>query len=333
MENLNDPRNIIGMSDILADDDDDELDIDEIEKSIVNGVSYTKKETKQVDLAKEYDKELDQLTRQFGIDSGSSGSGFGMSGSSKPSVPDVSGGFGKSPFDADDADDDQDDQDDDQNQNDQPQTKWSAAAPRDSQLQRMTTEERKQNHINQVLGSIDKAGDETPFLQQEEEEDEMARIMEQIDLLKTNLESEGIDLSRIPDVGVNTSKKDAKAVLRILQIKNDRLRYCDMFEEGILAMAYGLESAFDGKKNWFGTQIDLTGWSETVKVKLRRMRYDTSSFVSEVMKGYNLGSGWRILFELLPSLFLYSRDRRLKANDNLISDDRYKEAINNLGSK
>jgi hypothetical protein len=160
---------------------------------------------------------------------------------------------------------------------------------------------------------------------------EIAKIMEQIDLLKTNLESEGVDLSRIPDINSGSTKKEAKAVLRILQIKNDRLRYCDMFEEAILAGAYGLESMFDGKKNWFGSQIDLTGWSDSVKVKLRRMRYDTSTFVSEVVKGYSIGSGWRILFELLPSLFLYSRDRRLRSNDNLISDEKYKDAVRDLG--
>ena len=139
-------------------------------------------------------------------------------------------------------------------------------------------------------------------------------------------------MDRIPDIDADSSRKEAKGVLKILQIKNDRLRYCDMFEEGILACAYGLESVFDGKKEWFGTKIDLVGYSDTVKVKLRRMRYDTSSFVSGVMQGYAIGHGWRIIFELLPSLFLYSRDRRLRTNDNLVSDASYKDAIRDLGS-
>jgi hypothetical protein len=148
--------------------------------------------------------------------------------------------------------------------------------------------------------------------------------------LRGNLESEGVDLSRIPDISSTSSKKEAKSVLRILQIKNDRLRYCDFFEEGILAVAYGLESVFNGKREILGTKIDLTGYYDTVKVKLRRMRYDTSNFVSSIMQGYNISSGWRIALELIPSLFLYSRDRKIKAKDNLISDDSYKKAMQDL---
>jgi hypothetical protein len=75
----------------------------------------------------------------------------------------------------------------------------------------------------------------------------------------------------------------------------------------------------------------LVGYSETVKIKLKRMRYSTSSFVADTMKGYSINHGWRILMELLPSLFLYSRDRRLHENDNLISDSSYKDAIRDLG--
>ena len=207
---------------------------------------------------------------------------------------------------------------------------WSANNPRDEQLNRMTNEERKQDHVNKVLNGMDKTNDDAKFVQQEDEEDEMADIMERIDMLRTSLETEGIDLSKIPEVNTGTSKKEAKAVLRILTIKNDRQRYCDFFEEGILAAAYALEGVFNGKSEILGSRIDLTGYSDTVKVKLRRMRYDTSHFVSSIMQGYNIGSGWRIALELVPSLFLYSRDRKLTANDNLISDSDYKKAVQDL---
>jgi hypothetical protein len=38
----------------------------------------------------------------------------------------------------------------------------------------------------------------------------------------------------------------------------------------------------------------------------------------------------RLALELLPSMFLYSRNRRLTQNDNLVSDNDYKEAISKL---
>jgi hypothetical protein len=285
MENSGDPRDITGMTAILADDDED-LDIRELEKSIINGISIGKKEEKPIDIAKEYDRELEQLSKQFNINSFSGSkapvlnddddgqdniSSWSPYNGGSTSVPDKSKTSVSFTLDEEDNDDNQDDNDnndgttsDDGGDSQPTHSSWSAGKPLDAHLNQMTNEERKQRHINSVLNNIEKNDDDVNFIREEEEEDEMAKIMEQIDLLKSNLESEGVDLSRIQDVNHSTSRKEAKAVLRILQIKNDRLRYCDMFEEGILACAYGLEGMFDGRKVWFGSQIDLTGWSDTV---------------------------------------------------------------------
>ena len=355
MSNLDNPKNVVGMGDLLLDDDEDldDLNIDDLEKSIISGTSHTKK-SKPVDLAREYGKEIEDLGRRFGVKNNGGivpSKGLGSLSVDKDEPNDIDDLLNWSPDEKDkpikSADYkapynlvDDDDTDDDPEvpttyyptSNARPASnEWSANRPQDEQLNRMTNEERKQDHVNRVLGSMEKTNnDDAEFVQQEDEEDEMARIMEQIDLLRSNLESEGVDLSRIPDVNSGTSKKEAKAVLRILQIKNDRLRYCDFFEEGILAIAYGLEGVFNGQREIFGSKIDLTGYSDTVKVKLRRMRYDTSNFVSSIMQGYNISSGWRIALELVPSLFLYSRDRKMTAKDNLISDESYKKAMQDL---
>ncbi len=339
-----DPHNISGMAEILADDDED-INIEEIEKSIISGVSIKPKEV-QVDMAKEYDADIHRLMNQF-----NGGSQPVISGNSSKLgqiglTPDVKKkttfalGNPLDDLDQDDqavqASDSDSDSDDAQQQSPRKSSAapWSASRPIDDQLHNMTNEEIKQSHINKVLSNMTgvEREEDANFLQQEEEEDEMARMLEHIDQLKTSLKNEGIDLSNIRDVTPNSSKKEIKALLKILQIKNDRLRYCDMFEEFILAGAYGLESAFDGKNTWFGTKIDLVGWPDMVKVKLKRMRYDTSSFVGDVMKDYNISHGWRILFELLPSLFLYSRDRRLRSNDNLVSDSKYRDAMLELSN-
>jgi len=308
--NINDPKNIIGMGDILA-DDKNEIDIDELEKSIING-DYSSKKNDKFEYDKNFEKELQSINTQFDFNKKP------MLTFDSPAIKDNTTTSNNIQINESDSDDENIEA-------------WSLNKFKDKQLNVITDEEIKQKEINKVLGSP-KTEANDDLIKQEEDEDELAKILEQVDLLKTNLESEGVDLRRIPDVNHLSSIKECKAVLRILQIKNDRLRYCDMFEEGILAGAYFLENIFDGKKEWFGTRIDLVGWPETVKVKLRRMRYDTSTFVGEIMKGYNISSGWRILFELLPSIFLYSRDRRLRTNDNLISDDKYRDAINNLNN-
>lgn len=356
MSNLDNPRNVVGMGGLLADDNED-LNIDDLEQSIMTGISQPKKNP-TVDLAKEYGKEIEDLGRKFGVkniertiphipkvSSINDKSNIDDLLNWSPNEPVASSNY-KTPYNLIDDDDDDDTQEITVPSTYNPANSsspvnlanitksgnadWSSSNPKDEQLNRMTTEERKQNHVNQVLESMEKTNDDAEFIQQEDEEDEMAKIMEQIDLLRSNLVLEGIDLSRIPDVNTGTSKKEAKAVLRILQIKNDRCRYCDFFEEGILAIAYGLEGIFNGQREIFGSRIDLTGYSDTVKVKTKRMRYDTSNFVSSIMQGYNISSGWRIALELIPSLFLYSRDRKLTAKDNLISDESYKKAMQDL---
>ena len=323
MSDINNPKNAIGIGDILVDDDEN-IDIDEIEKSITSGIIGKKKEDKNIDLAKDYSREVEDLMRRFKVDDDLETQNNNLDerlpiDSRAPKTE------YNTPYNLVD-----DDDEDDDTQETYKSNNWSIERPQDEHLNRMTNEEIKQDHVNKVLNNIEKNNDDAEFVEKEDEEDEMARIMEQIDLLKTNLESEGVDLSRIPDVNTSTSKREAKAVLRMLQIKNDRLRYCDFFEEGILAMAYGLENVFDGKREVLGSKIDLTGYSDTVKVKLRRMRYDTSNFVSGIMQGYNISSGWRIMLELVPSLFLYSRNRRLTGKDNLISDENYKKAMQDL---
>lgn len=308
MSILDNPKNVTGMSLLLLDENELKSksdEIAEIENMIVTGNKDRKPKQSSDDFMQSLEKKMQSIGRspesympKFDI----------------PVVPVKSNPYGL--------------EDDDEVE---PIKNEDIFQPKDPRLNEITQEKQKQQHVNTVLETLDPADKEgDKFLDEEDEEDELARITEQVDLLRNNLEQEGVNLERIPEIRATTSKKEAKHILKILQIKNDRLRYCDFFEEAVLAVAYGAENVFNGQREIFGSKIDLTGYSDTVKVKLRRMRYDTSNFVSSVMQGYNISSGWRIILELVPSLFLYSRERRLKANDNLISDDAYKKAMQDL---
>ncbi len=201
----------------------------------------------------------------------------------------------------------------------------------DPTVSRMTEEQKKQNKFREVMSSMEPApAADDEVINQEDEEEEMAHIVEQIDTLKSNLTEAGIDITNIQEVTVETPKKEAQKVLRVLQIKNDRLRYCDIFEETILAGAYVIEHLFDGEREIFGKRIDMNGYSDTVRVKLKRMRYDTGTFVSGVMKGYNISSGWRIALELLPTLFTYTRERSRITKDNLGNSQDFRKALQDL---
>ena len=149
---------------------------------------------------------------------------------------------------------------------------------------------------------------------------------ELVDILREN----EIDISTIAIPDASASLDDIMKTRQRLRLKNDRSRCRTFAEEGFLALAQCLEYAFDGQKSYFGRRPDLTGWSETMNVKLRHMRFDTSSFVSDVMKSHNFGPASRIAIELIPSAILFSRMRKKQYGDNLYSSEQMNSAINNL---
>jgi hypothetical protein len=315
--NLDDPKNIAGLSGLLGSECGD--DLDEIEREIADGAVMS--QTEEVNIANDYRREMERLTRNFDIgmpvtedphDSPSPVASIRSRLHSPESVVrspvERYNGF-----------------------NDKNASSWDQYNPADQQLHNMTQEERKQEKINQVLNNIDDK--ELEFnIEKEKEDDDRASLMEQIDMLKITLEDDGIDILGVPKLCKNSSMKEVQTVYKILRLKNDRNRYCSFAEELILSGAYGFEYLFDGKKEWFGRQPDLTGWSSTVKIKLRRMKFETSTFVGEVMSEYNMSAGMRLVLELLPSMFLYSRHRRISQSDSIVSDNQYKDAISQLNS-
>jgi len=328
--NLNDPKNIAGLSSLLRDDDiESSMDLAELEREIANGISVDNND-EMVNIADNYRQEMLRMSRNFDIGLPSS-----MDSTSKPQndSPASTPRSIKSrhspvlrpqePF--------VQNSPKANNSGYRDSVNWDSFEPRDNQLRNMTHEEMKQVRIGQVLHDIDDR--ELEFnIEKEKDEDDKATLLEQIDMLKITLEDDGVDVSGVPTINKSSTMKDVHDVYKILRLKNDRNRYCSFAEEIILSGAYGMEYLFDGKKEWFSKRPDLTGWSSTVKVKLRRMRFETSTFVQEVMQEYNMSAGMRLALELIPSMFLYSRNRRLSQDDNLVSDDDYKKAISNLNS-
>ena len=325
--NLNDPKNIAGLSNLLRDDDiDSTMDLAELEREIASGAVLETNE--EINVADEFRKEMDRMSRNFDIghlpEPTQSNNNLDIYEVESPKQSK----FKNSPVHRPESlsRDNYNSPKASQNNSDS-----FAYESDDVQMNRMTQEERKQDRINRVLHDIDDK--ELDFnIEKEKDEDDKASLLEQIDMLKITLEDDGVDIKGVPQLSKNSSMKDVHNVYKILRLKNDRNRYCSFAEELILSGAYGMEYMFDGKKEWFSKKPDLTGWSSTVKVKLRRMRFETSTFVQEVMQEYNMSAGMRLALELLPSMFLYSRNRRLSQDDNLVSDNDYKNAISNLNS-
>jgi hypothetical protein len=339
--NLDDPKNIAGLSNLLKDTDmESNMDLAELEREIANGAHISQEE--EVNVADAYRQEMNRLSRNFdiGVSVQESSPSNLMQSSPIHSHQSYNISPAQSPKHSNQIPSYNSYNSPRQNQindyesrnHDSDKLNWDSYEPRDSQLKNMTIEERKQDKINNVLRDIDDR--ELEFnVEKEREEDDKASLLEQIDMLKITLEDDGVDISGVPDIDKGSGMKDIQNVYKILRLKNDRNRYCSFAEEMILSGAYGMEYLFDGQREWFGgRKPDLTDWSSTVKIKLRRMRYETSTLVQEVMQEYNLSPSVRLALELIPSMFLYSRNRRLSQNDNLVSDAQYKDAISNLNN-
>tara|TARA_B100001758_G_C18416750_1_gene620713 strand:- start:3065 stop:4081 length:1017 start_codon:yes stop_codon:yes gene_type:complete len=200
----------------------------------------------------------------------------------------------------------------------------------DKNLNRLTNEEKKQKHINNVMNNItgNKVNNLDYFnIQKEKEIEDKITLIEQIDQLKSILEDECIDISRVPKASINDDYKTIKNIYKILKLKNDRNRLSSLADESILLLAAGIEYVFDGEKEYFGLKPNLIGWSDTLRIKLRRLRFETSSVISSIVQDYRISPGMRLFLEIVPSMVLYSRAKNLAKTDN---SSKYKTAINEL---
>jgi len=184
----------------------------------------------------------------------------------------------------------------------------------------MRTEEQRRKEITN--GVVDEIDENSFSLEKEKEEDLKSTMLEEIDELREILTDEGVDISRIEVVTRDDSFSKVNDVMKSLRYKNDSCRYRTMAEEFILFGANGLEEIFDGKRVWFNRyKPDLSGWSTQLNSKLRRMRTDTSRVVGGVMRDYDLGPGLRILLELVPNAFMYSRSKKRQSETPSIYND------------
>jgi hypothetical protein len=291
--NNSDNKNIIGMADLMG-DGNDKFNTSKLEEEIINGAGLILDE--EEDQVNQYKQEMERMVNEFNIND------FGkVDDFSNEYQYDSGVDLGTS-----------------QNiiKNITEETKI-----RDEQLQYMTIEQGRQNFVDDVLNDIGVSDENLEFdIDKEKDNDDKNILLEQIDMLRDTLEDDGINLTNVPQVNKNNSISEIQNIYKILRIKNDRNRYCSFAEELILAGAYGLEYLFDGKNEYLGRKPDLVGWSNTVKIKLRRCRYQTSTLIKDMMQDYNMGPGMQLMLELIPSLFLYSKQKKIASSDNDYDD-------------
>lgn len=199
---------------------------------------------------------------------------------------------------------------------------------------RYTQDQRRQKTIDTFMDNIADSDmdDDDDIFEQAKESDEIHYFLNQIDSLRDILEEDDVDISHIPVVDTSSSVTEIKNTHKMLRIKNDSRRCAGMAEEGILMIAYAMEDVFDGKRVLFGKfRPNLTGWHTTAQNKLRRMRFETSSVVSNALQTYGVGNWGRIGLELVPSMIIYSKRRQASSVEpDLVDTADFNDAIRDI---
>lgn len=331
MNNFDNNQNILGITK-LVNNDDENVNLDELEKELIKGTDMLEDES-EIDYEGEYAKEMDNLLKK---------------------INDKSDNFDNFDDKKDEFNFEKDDKSEKYSDDEEMKTnniikrenrydniynndisKNVVYRSNDKNYIRMTNEEKRQGHIHNVINTMGEDEYGNFNIEKEQEEDDKLILLEQIDMLRQILEDDGINVSRVPEVNIDSNIKDIKNISRILKIKNDRNRLSSLAEEGILLLAAGLEFLFDGEKEYFGFKPDLIGWSETVKIKLRRLKFETSNIVGNVVKNRNMPPGARLVLELVPSMLLYSKSRNTAKKaykKEIVNDENYKKAISQLNN-
>ena len=194
---------------------------------------------------------------------------------------------------------------------------------RDELYVKKTRDEHLQGSIGRVMENIPKMNID---MEQEIEDERKNTLLEQIESLRDDLSELGVSVDASQYyVSYDAPLKRIEEVHRRLTFKYNKLKYNSIAEEALVAGASLLEMIFNGKHEYFGCKPDITGYSDVVKSKLKRIRVETSTAVSRFVTRNNVGVMPRLMMELLPSLITQSQRRKLQSGDSLNANVTYKK--------
>ncbi len=162
------------------------------------------------------------------------------------------------------------------------------------------------------------------------EEDEKLRLLERIDLLREILKESRTNIDHIKEVNPQSRLEDIQFTLKLLDRKNNRTRHSEFAEDCILGLTYLAEDFFDGKREYFGHHPDLTGFHKTVSAKLPRLRHDTTEIAETIIESLGLGAIGRLVLELGPSAYTYSRQRKKKHTRHVVNAEEVERVKNEI---
>lgn len=301
MADANDPVNLIGLSSIIAENNEDVKELDSIEQELLN-----------VDAEKHTSDDTDNIEGEF------SEKMKQLSGAMPAEQPE------KAP-----EKEDEPKQEEKEDVIEIPSVE-DLDKPVDKKLKAITDESVQQKKADAALNDIPTMSG-SHELEEIDENSTKIELLEQIDSLKEVLTDDGEDLSKIPAVNANSSVADLQVILQRLRLKNKRVRNKNFADNTALIGATILENIFDGNRKIFGYTYDMSDCSDVLKIYLRRMRNETASLVQQMMDYFGFGETTRNILEIVFAMMLHSRRKVQVKDDNLATNRKYIEALHNLG--
>jgi hypothetical protein len=169
-------------------------------------------------------------------------------------------------------------------------------------------------------------------LMADREYEDKQMLLASIEELRDDLLQLNIDISRIKEVDNNSSMAEIRDVYNKLIYKNNSNNYSNFADQLFLMGAEAAEFMFDGQKEWFGHKPDLTGWTNTVRGKLRRMRFTKTQIVRKIVDDYQIPPWLQIGLEIVPSALTHSRHRKTAVRDSIVNNATYQDAIHDLNN-
>lgn len=197
----------------------------------------------------------------------------------------------------------------------------------DKNYPQQTMEEQRSKALRNMMSENEEMDDDFDITP-ERLEDNKSLMIEEIESLKNELYLENVKIDDRFNVTEHDSYEKIQDVWRKLKIKSQYKMYNTMFEDSVMLFAKGVEWTFDGKDGG----INMTGWPDALRPKLRKMRLETASFISDIMQEYRMSPGITIISQILMSGILWSVTNRKTTEENkkTISDREWKEASHKM---
>jgi hypothetical protein len=129
------------------------------------------------------------------------------------------------------------------------------------------------------------------------------------------LEEENVNTSAIPVPTDDMSDEEVEEIAQALKDRYNQNRAASLGEEVAMGAMEVLESVVDGSREYpLIGRPDLTGYHNTLMIKLHRNRLETGEIVSEIIRKHKISPLVRLAIELVPSMILHSKGRRRQAN-------------------